>query len=112
VAGLPAADGAFVPREKITLYLLNAEHPTGGPKARFFKIIGFSEAIPEALEHALLVHASLDSVTVQKKAWTTLRRIEGPMFAPNGKTYNLVSVWKLDEVRGIQSLVTACSGRR
>jgi hypothetical protein len=38
---LPNADKAYVEREKVTEYLLNAEHRYGAHKARFFSGFGF-----------------------------------------------------------------------
>jgi hypothetical protein len=39
--GLPNAHRAFVEREKIVAYLLNATHPDNGGKAPFFRSLGF-----------------------------------------------------------------------
>jgi len=37
---LPHREHAYIPREKITGYLLNPEHPKGRGKAKFFTPIG------------------------------------------------------------------------
>jgi uncharacterized protein DUF6883 len=41
---LPNAELALVEREKITEYLLNAEHPDNGGKASFLIALGFQRA--------------------------------------------------------------------
>jgi hypothetical protein len=51
---LPNADKALVPREKITGYLLNPEHPDGAGKAHFFIAFGFNagdwQVVAESLQ--------------------------------------------------------------
>ncbi len=47
---------SIVAPEKITEYLLNATHPTGAPKARFFLAAGFSTAAVPEFSAALLRH--------------------------------------------------------
>lgn len=38
---VPNFEKAFVPESKLAEYLLNPDHPDGGPKARFFMQVGF-----------------------------------------------------------------------
>ena len=59
---LPSYEEAVVPKEKITLYLLNAQHPKGGGKAIFFMRFGFSSERWEQLANALLTHAQMHEV--------------------------------------------------
>jgi len=47
----------FVPRRKLTKYLLNPNHEAGRAKARFLLSKGFSPKDPATLEQALIQHA-------------------------------------------------------
>ncbi|MGX7703302.1 DUF6883 domain-containing protein [Methylobacterium sp. Gmos1] len=47
-----------VPGSKLVHYLLNVDHPKGGPKARFFLAFGFDPARPEVMAEALILHAT------------------------------------------------------
>src|SRR4051794_30948104 len=50
----------FVPRAKVTHYLLDLTHVTGGPKAKFLHSFGFHRDRPHELARALLGHVSWD----------------------------------------------------
>jgi hypothetical protein len=109
---MPDADQAVVPAEKLSLYLLNPNHPKGGAKARFFTMIGFDRKRPEQLEATLLAHAASGTAVMQDNPWASTYRITGAISAPNGKSYDLVSVWQIDAGSGIIKLLTAFPGRR
>jgi hypothetical protein len=47
----------FVPRRKLTEYLLNPNHEAGRAKARFLLSKGFNPKDPATLEQALIQHA-------------------------------------------------------
>jgi hypothetical protein len=53
---LPDSDNCIVPNAKISDYLLNEQHPEGGPKAKFFKSFGFDVDDIGQLQTALLRH--------------------------------------------------------
>ncbi|WP_245524468.1 DUF6883 domain-containing protein [Methylobacterium nonmethylotrophicum] len=44
-----------VPGSKLVHYLLNVDHPKGGPKARFFLAFGFDPTQPETMAEALIL---------------------------------------------------------
>ncbi|MCR4318600.1 MAG: hypothetical protein NUW37_19840 [Planctomycetes bacterium] len=50
---LPDLENAFIEREKIEDYLLNASHPDNGGKAAFFLRLGFEQEDWETLAKAL-----------------------------------------------------------
>ena len=47
---LPGGDQAFIPRAKLTNYLLSDVHPVGRSKARFFASLGFDVGGADSLE--------------------------------------------------------------
>lgn len=59
---LPNATAAWVEEAKITRYILNREHPEGGPKAKFFLKRGFIPDEWEGLADALRHHAKENKV--------------------------------------------------
>jgi hypothetical protein len=63
---LPDASHAWVEEKKILRYLLNLEHAEGGPKAKFFRARGFTEADWEGLAKALCHHAQHNAVSEKK----------------------------------------------
>jgi hypothetical protein len=75
---LPNREEAIVPEAKITLYLLNTDHPRGKDKATFFSRFGFSGAQWEVLRDALLAHATVHEVA------STLETPEGIHYAIEG----------------------------
>lgn len=72
---LPNREEAIVPEAKLTLYLLNTDHPRGKDKAAFFSRFGFSVAQWKVLRDALLAHAATHEVT------STLETPEGIHYA-------------------------------
>ena len=51
---LPNAEKAYIPPRKLLDYLLSPSHPVGGPKARYFRSVGFDDANVSTLERGLL----------------------------------------------------------
>jgi hypothetical protein len=51
---IPNASLATVPLDKIRTYLLNVSHPVAGPKARWFRSLGYDPSDPERLAASLL----------------------------------------------------------
>ena len=76
-----------MPGSKLAHYLLNVDHPKGGPKARFFLAFGFDPARPEVMAEALILHAT-DARCVPRPAESGPYRrmiVEGPMETPDGR---------------------------
>lgn len=105
---LPNADLIKVEREKITEYLLNAEHRYGASKARFFARFGFSLATWETLAVALREHGQQHEVSgVTETIFGTCYEVEGELRTPNGRTPKIRSVWQLDYGMVAPRLITA-----
>jgi hypothetical protein len=71
---LPRAELAIIPERKITHYLLNPAHPSGGSRAQFFLRFGFIVPDWKRLAEALLQHARENEVV------QTERTIHGTRF--------------------------------
>ncbi len=101
-----------VARDKITKYLLNLDHPTGGPKARFFIGGGFSPDAPKALAEALKRHFRENKPTVREPDGLGGERlvIDAPMEVPDGRRPVVRSVWGIDEGETVARFITAYPG--
>lgn len=97
-----------VAEDKLTCYLLVPNHPVGGPKARFFKSIGFSlDNLPlmtsALIEHGRTAPLERDEASGYGHKYTLI----GGMIAPNERLYTVKSVW-LEEASGsVVRLITA-----
>lgn len=75
-------------------YLLNEAHPTGGPKARFFKQVGFSTENSMTFEAALLRHPSDNDVWKQvETALGTKSIVRCNLVTPNGRNPCVLTIW-------------------
>src|SRR5262245_57837140 len=108
---IPNADSAHVPPEKLTGYLLNEQHPSGGGKAKWFLSRGYDLADPTVLEQDLLelVHTS-EEYTESSSPFGTKYVVSGKITAPNGSEANLTTVWIVEPSDPSPRLVTAYPG--
>lgn len=105
---LPNADKAIVPQAKITKYLLSLSHSEGWSKAKFFSRFGFSADAWEELAGALLRHAADHEITkTEGSPYGTRHIIQGVLYAPDGRTPDVRSVWFIDTGEQIPRFVTA-----
>ncbi|SRR6266446_2073702 len=105
---LPNAGLAKVGQEKITAYLLNAEHRYGASKARFFARFGFSQANWETLALALLEHGRQFEVSrVTETIFGPCYEVEGELQTPDGRTPKIRTVWQVDHGMVAPRLITA-----
>ncbi len=105
---LPHAEYAFVEPRKVAAYLLNLQHPDGGPKAAFFLRFGFDASQPEAMIEALLAHARSNPVArLQKSEIGTSYVVESPLQSPDGGNPRLRTVWLIEAGETAPRLLTA-----
>lgn len=90
---LPNAAEAFVPPEKLTGYLLSETHPVGGPKAAFFRGLGFDEASTGLLEEGLLAIAQEPLVTSEESRHGAKYIADGDLPTPTGRIVRVRTVW-------------------
>lgn len=98
----------FVAPNKVRDYLLNAEHPIGGAKARFFLAIGYSRLHHEQLIADLVQHGHFGTVTEEKQSPYGVKFVvDGPLRAPNGWEYPIRTVWLEQSPGTFVLLITA-----
>lgn len=87
-----------VARAKVVDYLLNPEHPEGGPKAAFLKQFGFTAANPVDLYHALISHCQKDNFAGTIEGHKALKLyFHGLLFSLTHEQPNVRTVWQLDQ---------------
>ncbi len=105
---LPHCENAYVPRQKLTEYLLSEAHPIGKAKARFFRAAGFDETNLEVLEQEFLRIAQEEEVVE-----TTATRygakfvVEGVLATPNQEAVRVRTVWIIEPDQDRPRFVTA-----
>lgn len=102
---IPSIENALIPAAKIRGYLLNEDHPEGGPKARFFKKHGFSAASLKRLLRKQL--SENEPVSSRKTEFGQKFILESPVESPSGKTFRLRAVWIVREANNYPEFVTA-----
>lgn len=83
-----------IPSDKLSEYLLNLDHPDGGPKAQFFLDRGFSPPPNVWLIQALFHHARPSNlVKDMATGFGTKYVYEGIMRMPDESSHRVRSVW-------------------
>jgi hypothetical protein len=91
---LPNREQAYVPRRKLTEYLLSQTHPVGKAKARLFRCMGFDEGQVERLEQALLAIAHRQVVEEEEATRYGVKySLEGFLLASGGPASRVRTVW-------------------
>ncbi|MDQ3019775.1 MAG: hypothetical protein M3R36_04280 [Bacteroidota bacterium] len=88
---LPFLDSIVIEESKLTNYILNANHPDGGVKAKFLIKRRFDK---DSIKTALINQAKNEEVKEVKKSEFGIKYIiESKINSPDGKTFFLRSVW-------------------
>lgn len=110
---LPNASQAIVEPQKVLDYLLNANHPIGGPKARFFMQFGFTREDSVTLLEALRRHGVSNEVAMMNNTPFGPRfEVVGPLECPSGDSPNVCTVWQFDRGQIAPRLITAYPDER
>lgn len=105
---LPFRKNAYIPKEKLTEYLLSETHPVGGSKAKFFRGLGFNERNVDKLAKSLLRIAKTNDVKeIREFVYGINYVIEGIIETPRGRTVNIKTVWFTKTLESRPSFVTA-----
>lgn len=89
--------GCTVSEAKITEYLLDPNHPVGGPKARFFLHSGFSHAEWRVMAAALAQHPTLNPVeSTTPTRYGAKHVVRCSLVTPDGRNPCVVTVWMKD----------------
>jgi hypothetical protein len=102
----PLAD-CTVPEAKIADYLLDSNHPVGGPKAKFFTSFGFSRSDRPGMAVALAEHPLRNAVeeTIATN-YGQKHVVRCSVATPDGRNPCIVTVW-MKEGDAPARLVTA-----
>lgn len=105
---LSHAAHATVPEDKIKQYLLDINHPDGGPKAKFFLRHGYTLTSWSLLATDLRLHGQTHPVSGQRPTTDgTNYSVIGPLTMPDGVTRTVKTVWYIETNGTHPSLVTA-----
>jgi hypothetical protein len=106
----PDAENAVVSEAKVRDYLLNANHPVGGPKAAWFASIGYTVDNWEDLADDLLRLARTAEDFVSKPSrFGAKYEMSGRIGRPGHRPADVMTVWIVEE-NGLPRLVTAYPG--
>jgi hypothetical protein len=106
---LPNAYHRIIPLRKVTEYLLQPMHPTGGPKARFVLELGFTPERSEILLDALGQIAETGFVVeTVGTPFGTKYVVTGRLETPLGQREPVTTVWIILTGEDIPRFVTAC----
>lgn len=107
---IPGAERAVVDDAKIRDYLLSPEHPVGGPKARFFKSLGFSRNDWVAVQQIIAGFVGSDAQLGKRTGFGQKYVVEGTIEGPGGRTASIVVVWVVLAAEDFPRFVTAYPG--
>jgi len=94
---LPNRTEAYVPREKLTGYLLSQTHAIGRSKAQFFRAHGYSEQTVDRFEHDVLdVVKTNDVQQVTETPHGTKYVVDGTLETPRGTLVEIRTVWIIE----------------
>jgi hypothetical protein len=105
---LPTAEQAIIAPEKLRDYLLDEEHPDGGPKAVFFFGMGFRRARWQELEAAIRAdHLTQDAQEIPRSAFGRKFQIIAPLTGSNGRTAIIKTIWMIRDGEDVPRLLSA-----
>jgi hypothetical protein len=105
---VPNAANAIVADEKITKYLLDTTHSSGGGKAKFFQAFGFTPTNWIQLRAALLQHALTNPVIKQITASFRVKYVVScSIQTPDGRNPCVLSIRAIEPPDPEPRLLTA-----
>ena len=94
---LPYRKNAYIPKAKLTSYLLSQTHAVGRFKSKYFHALGFDELNVSLLEEALRSIAQSQVVKeVLPTPYGTKYIIDGKIEASSGRVVKLRTVWIIE----------------
>jgi hypothetical protein len=105
---LPHCEKAYVPRQKLTEYMLSETHPVGRSKAQFLRAAGFNERNVDLLERALLAIARGEEVIeTVPSSYGEKFVVDGMLATPDGSLLRVRTIWILEHGDNRPRFVTA-----
>ncbi|MGC9523490.1 MAG: DUF6883 domain-containing protein [Anaerolineae bacterium] len=105
---LPNRTKAYVPRAKLTQYLLSEAHTVGKSKAKFFRACGFDETTVDRLEQSLLAIARTGAVVkTVPSPYGDKYVVDGDLALPSCSSVIVRTVWIIETGETRPRFVTA-----
>lgn len=105
---LPFKEKAYIPKEKLTDYILSETHVGGKSKAKFFRSVGFNENNTSLLEKSLLNIAITQEVkNISESIHGVKYVIEGKIRTPAKGLVQIRTIWILEPNQKVPRFVTA-----
>jgi hypothetical protein len=104
---LPNAEAAIVPPDKLRDYLLSPTHPIGRYKAAFFRSQGYYQDNWETLAGDIRSLLSASATRLEATEFGTKYRISGNITEPNGRRFDIVTIWIILNGENTPRLATA-----
>lgn len=105
---LPNYEKAYIPKQKLSNYLLSETHTVGKAKAKYFRSLGYTEENADQLADALLIIAKSEGVSQEVASRYGIKYIiDGEIVAPIGTIVRLRSVWVIESHDERPRFVTA-----
>jgi len=94
---LPKCEKAYIPKEKLSNYLLSETHAVGREKARYFRSIGYTaEKIEELVEALLMIARSERTCKEIASEFGIKYVVDGELATPVGTTVQVRTIWVVD----------------
>lgn len=104
---LPFRKNAYIPREKLTHYILSETHAGGKLKAELFRKVGFTKTNASLLEKLLLNIAHTQEVKDIVESIHGIKYvIDGDIKTPRSKILKVRTVWILEPNKNTPRFVT------
>jgi hypothetical protein len=95
---IPDAERAIVAAEKVRDYLLNLEHPDGGPKAFWFHTLGYTRDEWRRLAVDLMAIArACDDFETETTRFGIKYKAAGQVGRPNHRPGSVLTVWIVED---------------
>ena len=107
---LPNARSAVIPVEKVRDYLLAAEHPVGGSKARWFLALGYRREEVDELIDDLRTLLTNDVEPLGDEGFGEKFSITPALTSPNATRYTVRTIWIVRAGEAIPRFVTTYPG--
>ena len=94
----PNAENAIIPKAKIVEYLLNANHPVGGPKAIWLQSLGYSlDHWQELSDDLARLARTSDNYVAKSSPFGVKYVVLGEIGCPGHPSATVISVWIVEE---------------
>lgn len=105
---LPNRKNVFIPKEKLTEYLLSETHSKGKLKAKFFRGAGFNNNNVSSLEKSLIKIVMTQEVNNIVESIHGIKYVvRGDIKTPSGKIIRICTIWIVEPDQKFPRFVTA-----